>query len=326
MYSALRRFSTSAATRRSAWRGLPPRFTATPEVLSALKNGEPVVALESTIISHGMPFPDNLRTAQAVEKAVRDAGSIPATIAILDGEVHVGLSADNLARFAETPRNQVTKTSRRDFAAVMADRNRMGATTVASTVMAAHRAGISLFATGGIGGVHRGGESTMDVSADLTELGRSPVAVVCAGVKSILDIGRTLEYLETQGVTVATLGETDDFPAFFVPKSGFRSPYQIKSAAEAAEIVRANRDLNAQSGMVFAVPIPADQAADAALIEKAIQQAIREMDEQGVAGRDATPFILGRVAQLTGGSSLAANIALVVNNARVGGEIARKVA
>ncbi|KAI9219516.1 Indigoidine synthase A like protein-domain-containing protein [Blastocladiella britannica] len=299
-----------------------------PRVRDALAASRPVVALESTIITHGMPYPANVETARAVESIIRSHGAEPATIAIMDGNVHVGLDDAALERLGQLPRNAVTKTSRRDFAPVLA-RGGHGATTVAGTMVVAAAAGIDVFVTGGIGGVHRGAEETWDVSADLTELGRTPVTVVCAGVKSILDVPKTLEYLETQGVTVTThapLGA--DFPAFYTPSSGLPSPNHSPTIADCAGIVYHNRAMRLDSGVVVAVPIPTPTDAAgkkndaAALIQRAVDQAVAEAEERRIKGKDATPFLLARVAELTGGQSLAANIALILNNAAVGAQIA----
>ncbi|CAO3617242.1 unnamed protein product [Cunninghamella blakesleeana] len=229
-------------------------FIIPPNIQQAIKNGGPVVALESTIISHGMPYPQNVETAKQVESIIRDQGAIPATIAILNGKIHIGLEEDKLDELGRLGHKAI-KASRRDLATVLAQRQ-SGATTVASTMILARRAGIPVFVTGGIGGVHRGADQSFDISADLTELGKTPVAVVCAGVKSILDIEKTLEVLETQGVTVATIGENNRFPAFYTPDSGFNSPSHIKDIPTAARIILANHDLDLQSGIVFAVPIP----------------------------------------------------------------------
>ncbi|KAF9349717.1 hypothetical protein BGX26_012037 [Mortierella sp. AD094] len=291
------------------------------EVQSALDAKKPLVALESTIISHGMPYPQNFETAIEVEKVVRDNGAVPATIAIIDGQIQIGLSQDQIRDLAKLGRNAV-KASRRDLAVVMA-KKQTGATTVSATMLLAHRAGISVFATGGIGGVHRGYETSMDASADLTELGRTPVAVVCAGVKSILDIGRTLEFLETQGVTVATYGQTLDFPAFFTRTSGFKSMLKIETPKEAAELIAANHAVDLQSGIVIAVPIPEADAMNDMLVGEAIDVAIKESNEQGIFGKESTPFLLKRVNELTGGNSLKSNIALVKQNASVAAKIAK---
>ncbi|XP_071501415.1 uncharacterized protein [Diadema antillarum] len=293
-----------------------------PKVSTALANGQAVVALESTIVTHGMPYPDNLRTAQEVERIVEQTGATPATVAILGGRLHVGLAEDQLEGLATT--QDAIKTSRRDLAWVMS-RKRTGGTTVSATMIAAHMAGIPIFVTGGIGGVHRGGETSMDVSADLLELGQTPVTVVSAGVKSILDIPRTLEYLETQGVTVATYGDSTDFPAFFSRSSGVKSHINVRTAKEAAEMIDANLSLGLGSGMLIAVPIPEEYAADGELIEGAIQDAVSEASEQGIVGKDITPFILSRVNELTEGKSLKANMALIRNNAKVGSLIAREL-
>jgi len=290
-------------------------------VSSALACGAPVVALESTIISHGMPYPANVETALAVEAEVRRFGATPATVALSGGRIHVGLSGELLEALARAGPD-ARKASRRDLASVLAGGG-LGATTVAGTMIAADAAGIPVFATGGIGGVHRGGEVTLDVSADLAELGRTPVAVVCAGVKSLLDIGRTLEVLETQGVPVVTLGG-GEFPAFFSARSGVRSPDAVASPAAAAALLAASRALRLRNGAVIAVPPPATLEGDAA--EAAIQTALLEAAAAGVSGRDVTPFLLRRVAELTGGASLAANIALIKRNAGVAAEIAVELA
>ncbi|CAG8590959.1 991_t:CDS:10 [Paraglomus brasilianum] len=295
-------------------------FQYAPEVLDALSTNRPVVALESTIITHGMPYPQNLATALEVEKIVREHGSIPATVAIIDGTVHIGLSQNALERLSMMGRN-ARKTSRRDLALVTSQ-NLTGATTVSATMVIAHRAGIKVFVTGGIGGVHRDGEKTLDISADLTELSKTPVAVVCAGVKSILDIERTLEYLETQGVPVVTFGECDEFPAFFTAKSGFKSPSNLKSVEECAKLIAANSKLELENGIVIAVPIPKDESANASHIQSAIGAALVQAKAEGIRGKDVTPFLLERVEQITMGKSLTANVALVKNNAKIGSQIA----
>lgn len=292
------------------------------EVRDALQQGQPVVALESTIISHGMPYPQNLATAREVEAVVRQAGATPATIAILDGVPHVGLTYEQLQKVASTP--GVRKASRRDLPYIAA-RKLNGATTVSATMLLAHRAGIRVFITGGIGGVHRGGESTMDVSADLTELGKTPVAVVCAGAKSVLDIPRTLEVLETLGVPVAAYG-TDELPAFFTRSSGCKAPFRVDSPAEAAAMVEASRALGLENGMVLAVPIPEEYAAAGAQVEAAVQQALKECEQGRLEGYQVTPFLLTRIRELTGGKSLESNIALVKNNAAVGARMAAALA
>ncbi|XP_022731144.1 uncharacterized protein LOC111285808 isoform X2 [Durio zibethinus] len=268
------------------------------EVSDALSSGHPVVALESTIISHGMPYPQNLETAREVEAIVRENGAVPATIAILDGIPCVGLTLEQLEKLAKLGKS-AQKSARRDIA---------------------HVVGIPVFVTGGIGGVHRNGEHTMDISSDLTELGRTPVAVVSAGVKSILDIPRTLEYLETQGVCVAAY-KTYEFPAFFTETSGCKVPCRVDSPEECARLIDANRKLNLGNGVLIAAPIPKEHSASGSLIESAIQRALTEAREKNITGNAETPFLLARVSELTGGASLASNIALVKNNAALGAKI-----
>ncbi|XP_034214367.1 pseudouridine-5'-phosphate glycosidase isoform X3 [Prunus dulcis] len=286
-----------------------------PEVSEALSNGYAVVALESTIISHGMPYPKNLETAREVEAVVRENGAVPATIAILDGIPCVGLSMEELEKLANLgPRAQ--KTARRDIAHVVATGGN-GATTVSATMFFASMVGIPLFVTGGIGGVHRHGEHTMDISSDLTELGRTPVAVISAGVKSILDVPRTLEYL---GVCVAAY-RTNEFPAFFSETSGCKVPCRIDTPEDCAQLIDANLKLELGTGILIAVPIPKEHAASGRLIESAIKRALEEARDKNIIGNAATPFLLARVNELTGGASLASNIALVKNNALVGAKI-----
>ncbi|XP_072291752.1 uncharacterized protein [Eucyclogobius newberryi] len=294
-------------------------FRVHPSVSQALAGNRPVVALESTIITHGMPYPHNLSTAKEVEAIIRAEGVTPATVGIIEGKVHVGLSSEELDFLSQCKTS--LKVSRRDLPYVISQRL-SGGTTVSATMIAAHRAGIPVFVTGGIGGVHQDGENSLDISADLTELGRTPIAVVSAGVKSILDIGRTLEFLETQGVCVATYGSSKEFPAFFSPQSGFNSPHQVCNPEEAAELIASTLSLGLQSGVVFAVPIPAEQAAAGQEIEEAIQAAVEEASDKGITGRAVTPFILQKVNELTKGKSLQANIALIHNNAKVGSQIA----
>ncbi len=290
-----------------------------PEVAEALKNGKPVVALESTIISHGMPYPKNVETAMLVEKTIRDNGAVPATIAIIGGRLKAGLSREEIEYLGKAGRD-VAKASRRDLAALVAA-GRDGATTVTTTMMIAHMAGIDIFATGGIGGVHRGAETTMDISADLEELGSTPVMVVCAGAKSILDLGLTLEYLETKGVPVIGYG-TDELPAFYTRQSGFGVDYRADSPAQLASMFRAQKELGMKGGMLVTNPIPEEYAMDKAVIDAAIAQALRESVEQGVHGKETTPFLLARVVELTGGSSLESNIQLVLNNATLAAKTA----
>lgn len=289
------------------------------DVRDALERGLAVVALESTIISHGMPYPQNFETAKEVEAIVRETGAVPATIAIIDGVPCIGLEEDELQKLAQLGTRAI-KTARRDIAHVIA-RKATGATTVSATMFFAAKVGISVFVTGGIGGVHRDGETTMDVSSDLTELGRTAVTVVCAGVKSILDIPRTLEYLETQGVTVIAYG-TDEFPAFFTPRSGCKAPSRLDTPEECAAVTAANLSVGLQSGILVAVPVPSHFAAAAEPVEAAIQTSLKELKEKNIMGAAVTPYVLKRVNELTGGASLAANIALIKNNARVGSQIA----
>ena len=290
-----------------------------PEVAEALENGRPVVALESTIISHGMPYPKNVETAMLVEKTIRDNGAVPATIAVIGGRLKAGLSREEIEYLGKAGR-AVAKASRRDLAALVAA-GRDGATTVTTTMMIAHMAGIDIFATGGIGGVHRGAETTMDISADLEELGSTPVMVVCAGAKSILDLGLTLEYLETKGVPVIGYG-TDELPAFYTRQSGFGVDYRADSPAQLASMFSAQKELGMKGGMLVTNPIPEEYAMDKAVIDAAIEQAIRESVEQGVHGKETTPFLLARVVELTGGSSLESNIQLVLNNATLAAKTA----
>ena len=289
------------------------------EVADALQSGEPVVALESTIISHGMPYPRNVETASLVESAIRDGGVVPATIAILDGRLKVGLSDDEIERIGKKG-SDVIKCSRRDLPFIIA-RKQDGATTVAATMIIAAMADIRVFATGGIGGVHRGAEESMDISADLDELARSNVAVVCAGIKSVLDIGRTLEYLETKGVPVVGY-QTDTLPAFYSRSSGFAVDYRVDSAADVAAAMNIKWQMGLNGGMVVAVPIPEEHALASEEIDSVIEDALQEMRRQGITGKDTTPFLLASIAERTGGRSLEANIQLVLNNARVAAEIA----
>ena len=293
-----------------------------PEVSAALREGKPVVALESTIISHGMPYPKNVETAMLVEKTVRENGAVPATIAIIGGRLKAGLSPEEIEYLGKAGRN-VAKASRRDLAGIVA-RKADGATTVTTTMIIAHMAGIKVFATGGIGGVHRGAETTMDISADLEELGSTPVMVVCAGAKSILDLGLTLEYLETKGVPVIGYG-TDELPAFYTRKSGFGVDYRVDSPAELAEMFRAQLELGMKGGMLVTNPIPEEYSMDKAVIDAAIEQALKECAEQGVKGKDTTPFLLAKVVELTGGDSLESNIKLVLNNAAVAAQTAAEL-
>mgnify|MGYP001295986559 CR=1 FL=1 len=288
------------------------------EVAQAQAEGKAIVALESTIIAHGMPYPDNVKTALAVEEIVRQHGAVPATIAILDGKIKIGLSEEEIQFLATS--DQVAKVSRRDLPYVVST-GKHGATTVAATMICAQLAGIELFVTGGIGGVHREGEKTMDISADLQELARTNVAVVCAGAKSILDIGLTLEYLETHGVPVIGV-QTDSFPAFYARTSGFSVDYRLDTPEEIAKLIRTKWDLGLEGGVVIANPVPASDAMEEKQIEEMIAKALEKAKERNITGKGVTPFLLDQVKELTGGASLKTNIALVKHNARVGAEIA----
>ena len=294
-----------------------------PEVRAALEDRRPVVALESTIIAHGMPYPRNVETARRVESIVRAAGAVPATCAVLAGQLCVGLSADSLERLGRTG-SSMRKVSRRDLP-YLVSRGLDGATTVASTMILAQLAGIRVFATGGIGGVHRGAATTMDISADLPELARTSVAVVSAGAKSILYLGRTLEYLETQGVPV--LGyQTDEFPAFYTRRSGFPVDYRVDSAVEIAQLLVAKWGMGLAGGVLIANPVPAEHQLDAGEMEKAIAEAIAAAERDQIRGKAITPYLLAKLETLTGGSSLLTNIALVCHNAALAGEVAVQLA
>ena len=294
-----------------------------PEVAAAREQGRPVVALESTIIAHGMPWPQNLETAREVEDVIRAEGAVPATIAVIGGRIRIGLTNDELQQLAQAP--DAMKLSRRDLPYAIAT-GRLGATTVAATMICAHLAGIEVFVTGGIGGVHRGGAESFDISADLQELARTPVAVVCAGAKSILDLALTLEYLETHGVPVLSIGQ-DHFAAFFTPDSGLKADFRMDDAAEQARFIRAKWNiegaLGQRGGVVVSNPVPAAAAMPREEIDAITAQALAEADAQGIAGKAITPFLLGRIKALTGGRSLATNIALVKNNASAGARLAR---
>ena len=290
-----------------------------PEVAAAVAEGKPVVALESTIISHGMPYPQNVETALKVEQIIRDCGAVPATIAILGGRLKAGLSHEEIEYLGKKGQD-VTKASRRDLAVLVA-RKADGATTVTTTMMIAHMAGIQIFATGGIGGVHRGAETTMDISADLEELASTPVMVVCAGAKSILDLGLTLEYLETHGVPVLGYG-TKELPAFYTRKSGFEVDYRMDTPEELAEAFHVSRQLGLKGGMLVTNPIPEKFAMDHDVINRAIDEAVAQANAQGIHGKATTPFLLAKVKELTGGDSLDSNIQLVFNNARLAAQTA----
>ena len=294
-----------------------------PEVAAAREQGRPVVALESTIIAHGMPWPQNLETAREVEDVIRAEGAVPATIAVIGGRIRIGLTNDELQQLAQAP--DAMKLSRRDLPYAIAT-GRLGATTVAATMICAHLAGIEVFVTGGIGGVHRGGAESFDISADLQELARTPVAVVCAGAKSILDLALTLEYLETHGVPVLSIGQ-EHFAAFFTPDSGLKADFRMDDAAEQARFIRAKWNiegaLGQRGGVVVSNPVPAAAAMPREEIDAITAQALAEADAQGIAGKAITPFLLGRIKALTGGRSLATNIALVKHNAVAGARLAR---
>lgn len=292
-----------------------------PEIQDALNKNKPVVALESTILSHGMPYPENVDFAAEVEKVVRAEGAIPATTALIDGRVKVGLSPEELQIMCKA--ENVGKVSRRDMASYLAMK-KTGATTVATTMICAAMAGVKVFATGGIGGVHRNGEVTMDVSADLQELKQTPVAVVCAGAKQILDIGRTLEYLETMGVPVLGNG-TADFPAFYCRKSGYGVDYAAKDETEIAAIIKTKWELGLEGGVLIANPIPEEYALDFEYMESVIDRALAEADDLGVRGKDITPFLLAKIKEITKGVSFASNVQLAYNNARVAARVAKEL-
>jgi len=298
-----------------------PALVVHPEVAEALAENTPIVALESTIISHGMPFPKNIETARQIESAVRQAGAIPATIALIAGAAHVGLSEPSLERLAKE--SDVAKVSRRDVGAILAS-GQTGATTVATTMLIAHRAGIHVFATGGIGGVHRGIGATLDISADITELGHTPVAVVCAGAKSILDLPNTLEALETAGVPVVGY-RTDEFPAFFSRGSGLPVSVRLDTPAGIAAMLDAHWGFGMNAGVVVANPISADDALPLADVDRIVAEALVAAETQGVTGKDITPFLLAYLNDSSGGATLAANIALVLSNATLAAQVAAEL-
>lgn len=293
-------------------------IVASKEVKEALESGKPVVALESTIISHGMPYPKNVETAIRVEEIIRENGAVPATIAIIEGVLKVGLTEDEVDYMGKT--SGIAKVSRRDIPYIVSQKLD-GATTVASTMIIADMAGIRIFATGGIGGVHRGAEKTMDISADLEELSATNVAVVCAGAKSILDIGLTLEYLETKGVPVYGYG-TEELPAFYTRKSGFKVDYRIDDPKDMALALKTKWDLKLKGGALIANPIPEEYSMDSDFITKVIEDAVVEAEDKGIKGKDTTPFLLGKVKDITGGDSLDSNIQLVYNNAKLAAQVA----
>ena len=294
----------------------------TPEVAAALQEKKPVVALESTIISHGMPYPQNVETALRVEQTIREEGAVPATIAIIGGRLKAGLTKEEIEYLGKKG-TAVTKASRRDLPVLVA-RGEDGATTVTTTMIIAALAGIKVFATGGIGGVHRGAETTMDISADLEELARTPVMVICAGAKSILDLGLTLEYLETKGVPVIGYG-TEELPAFYTRKSGFKVDYRVDTPEELAAIFKAKQELGLVGGMLVTNPIPEEYSMDAVRINKAIDEAVADAKRLGIHGKETTPYLLARIKDITGGDSLASNIQLVLNNAKLAAKTASKI-
>ncbi len=291
------------------------------EVELALKKGEPVVALESTIISHGMPYPKNVETAMLVEKTIRDNGAVPATIGIIDGEPVIGMSPEEIEEFGK--RKGIRKVSRRDLPIVFANKE-WGATTVAATMICANMAGIEIFVTGGVGGAHRGAQNTFDISADLEELGKTNVTVISAGVKAILDLNLTLEILETKGVPVLSY-QSDEFADFYTRHSGIKMENVVNSPLEIAKIIKAKRENKLDGGMLVANPIPEEFAMDDKVINTAIEKALKMADEQGVKGKDVTPFLLKTIVELTGGDSLESNIKLVLNNAKLGAKVAREL-
>lgn len=291
------------------------------EVKEALEEGKPVVALESTLISHGFPYPENLEVAEEMEEIIRGYGVVPATIAVIKGKIKVGLTRGELEFMATS--KDILKASRRDLA-VIAAKGLNGATTVAATMMVAERAGIKVFVTGGIGGVHRGAEKTFDISADLQELARTPVAVVCSGAKAILDLPLTLEYLETMGVPIIGF-RTDEFPAFYCRESGLKVDYVVNDEVEAAKIIRAMQDLELGGGMIIANPVPEEYALSMEYMNEMIEEAVRAAEKEGIKGKKLTPYLLNKIKELTEGKSLKANIELVKDNARVAAKIAREL-
>uniref|UniRef100_G3MPW2 Pseudouridine-5'-phosphate glycosidase n=1 Tax=Amblyomma maculatum TaxID=34609 RepID=G3MPW2_AMBMU len=299
-------------------------FVVSEEVSAALQNGQPIVALETSILTHGIPYPENISTQSELEDIVRSKGAVPASIGVYDGTLHVGINKEKLESLAKTG-TKAAKISRRDLPAALC-KGLSGGTTVSATMVACNRAGIQVFATGGIGGVHRGGESSLDISPDVRELGRTPVTVVSSGIKSILDITRTLEVLETEGVCVAAFGESQEFPAFFVARSGHQAPWRVADASEAASLITSRNALHLDSGVLIAVPIPKEYEADGQAMEEAVQQALREVEASDLTGNAVTPFILQKLTERTAGASLRANIALIKNNAAVAADIASALA
>lgn len=292
------------------------------EVQDALKEGKPIVALESTIISHGMPYPKNVETALKVEDTIRSCGAVPATIAIIHGRLKAGLTKEEIEYFGKKG-TAITKASRRDIPTLIS-KGEDGATTVAATMIISSLAGIDVFATGGVGGVHRGAESTFDISSDLEEFTKTPVLVVCAGAKAILDLPKTMEYLETKGVNVVGY-QTDELPAFFTQQSGLSVTWRLDSASEIAKVWNTQKDLYPGTGLLVTNPIPAEYSMDRDYINKEIDEAIKEMNKLGIKGKETTPYLLEKIQKLTGGKSLESNIALVLNNARLASEIAKEI-
>ena len=291
------------------------------EVAKALAEHKPVIALESTIISHGMPYPQNVETALKVEAIIREHGGVPATVGIIDGEPVVGMTPEEIEEFGKRGLS-IPKVSRRDIPVILANKS-WGASTVATTMILAAKAGVEFFVTGGIGGVHRGAETTFDISADLEELGNTNVTVICAGAKAILDLPKTLEILETKGVPVLGF-QTNELPAFYTRKSGLKVDHKVESYAEAADIIRAKREFCLDGGVLLTNPIPEEYSMDADAINAVIDTAVKEMDELGIKGKECTPFLLAKIAEITGGKSLESNIQLVFNNAVVGTEVAKE--
>ncbi|OAD60608.1 Pseudouridine-5'-phosphate glycosidase [Eufriesea mexicana] len=302
-------------------------FICSPDVKVAKRNGLPIVALESTIITHGMPYPDNLKTAIQVENTVRKKGAIPATIGILDGQIHVGLNDEQLQILAKSDSTKTIKCSSRDISTIVAQKFN-GGTTVSATMLIANLLDIPIMATGGIGGIHHGVDMTFDISTDLVELGRTPVAVVCCGIKSILDIGKTLEYLETQGVPVINIGKTNYIPAFYCIETlqKIKVPHKVSNAQEAMEIIKAQRELGFKMGLLFTVPIPEEYALDCEEMELAICKALENAKYKNISGKNVTPFLLEEINKITRGQSLRANMALIENNATVAADIAMNLA
>uniref|UniRef100_A0A1E1XA17 Putative pseudouridine-5'-phosphate glycosidase n=1 Tax=Amblyomma aureolatum TaxID=187763 RepID=A0A1E1XA17_9ACAR len=310
-------------TGRRDWSSAGP-FVVSEEVSAALHSGQPIVALETSILTHGMPYPENISLQSELEAIVRSKGAVPASIGVHIGTLHVGIEKESLESLAKLG-TKAAKISRRDLPAALC-KGISGGTTVAATMVACNRAGIQVFATGGIGGVHRGGESSLDISTDVMELGRTPVTVVSSGIKSILDIARTLEILETEGVCVAAFGESQQFPAFFAARSGHQAPWRVADASEAASLIMSRNALHLDSGILIAVPIPEEYEEDGQAMEVAVQQVLGEAEAANLSGNAVTPFILHKLTERTAGASLRANIALIKNNTAVAADIASALA